>query len=85
MICRTILQLPLLSLALVLLAATGLTASPTAENEGSKSLTGKETLAGKATDEQRVNNCKVPIEKRGTKPRPDGCSLKQSAPLENAE
>lgn len=36
-------------------------------------LTGKESLAGKASDEQRVNNCKVPMDKRGDKDRPDAC------------
>jgi hypothetical protein len=36
--------------------------------------TGKERLGGKWMDEQRVDNCKVPIDKRGTKPRPDACT-----------
>jgi len=35
--------------------------------------TAKERLGKKASDNQRVNNCKVPIEKRGSKPRPDKC------------
>jgi hypothetical protein len=35
--------------------------------------TGKERLGGKSTDEQRVDNCKVPLELRGLKPRPDRC------------
>jgi hypothetical protein len=35
--------------------------------------TGKERLGGKASDEQRVDNCKVPPEQRGPKPRPDTC------------
>lgn len=35
--------------------------------------TAKERLGQKWTDEQRVDNCKVPIDKRGTKPRPDTC------------
>jgi hypothetical protein len=34
----------------------------------------KERLGGKASDEQRVDNCKVPPELRGPKPRPDACS-----------
>ena len=34
--------------------------------------TSKERLARKANDEQRVDNCKVPIELRGPTPRP-GC------------
>jgi hypothetical protein len=36
-------------------------------------MTGKERLSTKWMDEQRVDNCKVPIDKRGTKPRPDVC------------
>lgn len=35
----------------------------------------KERLSDKASDEQRVDNCRVPRERRGVKPRPD-CSLK---------
>jgi hypothetical protein len=34
-------------------------------------LTAKERLSEKWTDEQRVDDCKVPIDKRGPKPRPD--------------
>jgi len=37
------------------------------------SLTGKERLGPKWMDEQRIDNCKVPIEKRGTRPRPTDC------------
>ena len=37
-------------------------------------LTAKERLSEKWTDEQRVDNCKVPIDNRGPKPRPDTCS-----------
>ncbi len=33
--------------------------------------TAKERLGGKASDEQRVDNCKVPVDLRGAKPRPD--------------
>ena len=39
----------------------------------SGTLTGKERLGGKWMDEQRVDNCKVPVDKRGMKPRPDAC------------
>ena len=35
--------------------------------------TGKERLGGKASDEQRVDNCKVPPDLRGPTPRPDNC------------
>ncbi len=31
----------------------------------------KERLSDKASDDQRVDNCRVPAERRGTKPRPD--------------
>lgn len=37
-------------------------------------LTGKERLGRKWTDEQRIDNCHVPIEKRGSKARPSACS-----------
>ncbi|HEX2136587.1 MAG TPA: hypothetical protein VHG30_11890 [Microvirga sp.] len=35
--------------------------------------TGKERLSGKAADEQRVDDCKVPPDKRGSKQRPAEC------------
>lgn len=34
----------------------------------------KERLSDKASDEQRVDNCKVPKDRRGPKPRPEGCA-----------
>jgi hypothetical protein len=40
--------------------------------------TGKERLGPKASDEQRVDNCKVPLDRRGPKPRPDECDDKAS-------
>jgi hypothetical protein len=36
-------------------------------------MTGKERLSTKWMDEQRVDNCNVPIDKRGSKPRPSDC------------
>jgi hypothetical protein len=33
--------------------------------------TSKERLSDKAADEQRVDNCRVPLERRGSVPRPD--------------
>jgi hypothetical protein len=36
-------------------------------------LTGKERLGPKWTDEQRIDNCHVPIDKRGSKLRPGAC------------
>ncbi|HUH83431.1 MAG TPA: hypothetical protein VLX85_02415 [Stellaceae bacterium] len=39
----------------------------------------KERLSDKASDEQRVDNCRVPSDRRGTKPRPD-CARPLSRP-----
>jgi ribosomal protein L27 len=50
--------------------ATDITAQQ-APSEPPKTL--KERLGDKASDEQRVDNCKVPAARRGTKARPDAC------------
>ncbi|MGO8918228.1 MAG: hypothetical protein ACLQJR_20195 [Stellaceae bacterium] len=39
----------------------------------------KERLSDKASDEQRVDNCKVPKDRRGTKARPEGCAQENVA------
>jgi hypothetical protein len=39
--------------------------------------TGKERLGPKWSDEQRIDNCKVPLDKRGNKPRPSACANDQ--------
>ena len=39
--------------------------------------TGKERLGDKASDEQRVDDCKVPPERRGRRIRPDRCQLNE--------
>ena len=44
----------------------------TPSNEAER-LTGKERLSEKWKDNQRVDNCRVPIDKRGSKVRPDSC------------
>jgi hypothetical protein len=47
---------------------------PTADSANSPaSLTGKERLGRKWMDEQRIDNCNVPIDKRGAKPRSTVC------------
>ena len=38
-----------------------------------QTLTGKERLGRKWNDEQRIDNCNVPVDKRGRKPRPSAC------------
>ena len=57
-------------------AQTSLPASSALDKPAGKAgeLTGKERLGEKWKDEQRIDNCKVSIDKRGTKPRPDGCA-----------
>jgi hypothetical protein len=50
------------ALALVIWAAIGM-AEP--------AKTSKERLSDKASDEQRVDDCRVPPARRGTAPRPD--------------
>ena len=44
----------------------------------------KERLSDKASDEQRVDNCKVPPERRGAKPRP-GCAAASGPASASAE
>jgi hypothetical protein len=44
----------------------------------------KERLSDKASDAQRVDNCKVPAERRGPVPRPD-CAPKPRPPLPAVE
>jgi hypothetical protein len=61
-------------LLLVGLAAPGV--APLADDVGNHdqpTRTAKERLGVKASDEQRVDNCKVPLDRRGPKPRPDEC------------
>lgn len=38
--------------------------------------TAKERLGAKASDEQRIDNCKVPPERRGRKERPAECGVR---------
>src|SRR5262245_8627554 len=52
-------------------AAAGTTAALPldATSPAPRAVTGKERLGGKWMDEQRIDNCKVPNDKRGTQPR----------------
>jgi hypothetical protein len=68
--------LTLHGVAMTMLAPTS--AAPRQEEEAKQvqaepTRTGKERLGGKASDEQRVDNCKVPLDLRGPIPRPDNC------------
>jgi hypothetical protein len=53
--------------------AARLGAGATASSNAGAQLTGKERLGEKWKDEQRIDNCKVPPDKKGPKPRPDSC------------
>jgi ribosomal protein L27 len=70
----------------VALAAMGGAASAHAANAAaaddtaaSEPKTLKERLGDKASDDQRVDNCKVPVAERGSKLRPDDCLHRRSA------
>ncbi|HET7889358.1 MAG TPA: hypothetical protein VFL62_24275 [Bradyrhizobium sp.] len=52
---------------------TSTSASMSAKLAPKPGLTGKERLGPKWTDEQRIDNCHVPPDKRGSKHRPDNC------------
>jgi hypothetical protein len=54
---------------LSLAVAGSLALLPPALAAGAK--TSKERLSDKASDEQRVDNCRVPLDRRGPTPRPD--------------
>jgi len=76
---------PVRVLAIAIVAHTALSAAVPAlacgaedQIEVAPTRTGKERLGGKASDEQRVDNCKVPPVLRGSKPRPDQCAEETS-------
>jgi hypothetical protein len=48
-------------------------AAPVSTQNAPATLTGKERLGRKWMDEQRIDNCNVPPDKRGSRPRPSGC------------
>ena len=56
-----------LCMAVAMFAGVALASVTRAE----EALTLKERLSDKASDAQRVDNCHVPPERRGTQPRPD--------------
>jgi hypothetical protein len=49
-------------------------ASPQNTANSPATLTGKERLGRKWMDEQRIDNCNVPVDRRGSKPRPTACA-----------
>jgi hypothetical protein len=81
MLCDRILLGGLISVILICYAASGDAQDerkpPTSITKQApmteKPETLKERLSDKATDEQRVDNCNVPVDRRGPKIRPAGC------------
>ena len=72
-----LLQNPVVVLGLLLgllpASAQDVSAVPVPAASPPAQLTGKERLGRKWMDEQRIDNCNVPIEKRGTRPRSSVC------------
>ncbi len=58
-------------LVLMLLTQTAELRASESPEPANRAVTGKERLSDKASDEQRVDNCNVPADRRGSKPRPD--------------
>jgi hypothetical protein len=59
-------------LVLAQLSAADPPAAPAAPRDASpEAETLKERLSDKASDEQRIDNCRVAAERRGARPRPD--------------
>jgi hypothetical protein len=69
-----IVPLSLIAFASCALAEDGKPRRGEARAASPASLTGKERLGPKWTDEQRIDNCNVPVDKRGNKPRPNLCA-----------
>jgi hypothetical protein len=68
----------LVAQAVLCAAAPSLAGGEEDQVEVAPTRTGKERLGRKASDEQRVDNCKVPPALRGPKPRPDECAEEAS-------
>ena len=69
-------------LCMLVVMFAGLTLGPVTRAE--EVLTLKERLSDKASDEQRIDNCRVPPERRGAKLRPE-CADRAAAPAQAAD
>jgi len=69
-------------LCIIVVMFAGMTLGPI--TRGEEALTLKERLSDKASDEQRIDNCRVPLERRGARPRP-GCADQAAAPAQAAD
>ena len=76
-------QLSGIIFVLVLMAVSPCLAQQHAAAGPPEPLTLKERLSEKWSDEQRVDNCKVPLDKRGPRPRPDTCASPRPAAAAN--
>lgn len=63
----------LFAICMALPASAQDSAGQPAPNPANPTQTGKERLGRKWMDEQRIDNCKVPVDKRGPRPRPGVC------------
>jgi hypothetical protein len=66
-------RLPLRALVALILPFAFIVCAQAQDGTHRPELTGKERLGPKWTDQQRIDNCHVPVDKRGSKPRPDAC------------
>ena len=64
-------------------AASPPAAAPAPRDTTPEAETLKERLSDKASDEQRVDNCRVAPERRGDRPRPD-CAVSSEKPPQGA-
>ena len=71
---KLVIALLLVSFASCALAEESKAARSAARANSPASLTGKERLGPKWTDEQRIDNCNVPVDKRGNRSRPTLCA-----------
>ncbi|MFB9263829.1 hypothetical protein ACFFWD_11705 [Bradyrhizobium erythrophlei] len=74
--CTSITALHCVFALCLIASAPAQTVQPTPHDDAAKrqgALTGKERLGPKWTDEQRIDNCNVPPDKRGAKPRSSAC------------
>jgi len=82
MIRRCIVALAFLGPGLVAAPATAQEREPPVPSSPESDVavrTGKERLGDKASDEQRVNDCKVPEDRRGSSTRSDECGAPSKA------
>jgi hypothetical protein len=70
-------------LGMVVAIFVGVISGP-AVTRAEEALTLKERLSDKASDEQRIDNCRVPPERRGTRPRPE-CADPATAQAQSAD